>query len=299
MIHNFFIVDIERRSILFHKKYWNKRVGRRILGQFMNSLKEIISETKRYPDFPIFIYDNQFVHCVFEFQKKPILFTFVADSVDDASIIKDKLICLVNEIKKKCRKLIDCLSDEECTREIEKIVDKYVITKLKVSLVGEGGVGKTTLLRLIKGENPIRKYIPTVAVGIEEVEAMRYGTYSIVVWDFAGQEIFRKLWNLYVRGSDIIFLVCDSTLPGVISAREILKFIKGRSSNVKIWAIANKQDLPNALSPRLIEKILGVRTFGMVAIDPKNRERVIHLIRSAIAEYIGDKRVRPPPPELK
>lgn len=287
MIHNVYVIKFSTREIYFHKQYWTYNVSDFQLKQFLNSLKRLEKSIGYFPDIPIYIYDAQFVY----YLDGDILFVFVSNSTDSPILLKERVVGLVRFY----RDLMKEYSSGKVQRDqfwvkFEELLDKQVITRLKVSLVGEGGVGKTTLLKLIRGEEPPTKYIPTIAVGIEEVEATRYGTYSIIVWDFAGQERFRKLWRLYFKGSDIIFLVCESNLRGVMEAKKILDFIRREVVNLHLWVIANKQDLPGALDPSLISKILGVRSFGMVATDPENRERILRILRSAVAEYVGERK---------
>jgi small GTP-binding protein len=179
------------------------------------------------------------------------------------------------------------ISDSDNPQPIEDLIDNYIMSKLKVSLVGEGGVGKTTLLRLLKGSAPPTEYVPTIALSIEQIEATRYGTYSIILWDFAGQERFRRLWTIYFRGSDIVFIITDSTLNNVIATKEILDVIRKDAPGVPVWAIANKQDLEGALSPELVERILGIPAFGMVAIDQARKEEMMQILLDAVDKYIG------------
>ncbi len=40
---------------------------------------------------------------------------------------------------------------------------------------------------------------------------------------------------------------------------------------MQIIIIANKQDLPGAMKPESVQDLLGSPTYGMVAIDPKQR----------------------------
>ncbi|MGQ4913981.1 MAG: ADP-ribosylation factor-like protein [Candidatus Asgardarchaeia archaeon] len=293
MIHNVFVIKYSTREIYFHKQYWHYTVSNYQLRQFLSSLKQLQKATGYFPSMPIYISDAQFVY----YLDGDILFVFVSNSNDSSTLIKERVLNLVRYYRKLLKEYSSGnVQQSEFWKKFEELLDEQVITKLKISLVGEGGVGKTTLLKLIRGETPPTKYIPTIAVGIEEVEATRYGTYSIVVWDFAGQERFRRLWRLYFKGSDIVFLVCESTLRGVMAAKQILDFIRSEVVNLHLWVIANKQDLPGALPPTLIGKILGVKAFGMVATDPDNRERILQILRSAVAEYIGDKKKATFPP---
>lgn len=89
----------------------------------------------------------------------------------------------------------------------------------------------------------------------------------------SGQERFKHMWKDFLRGSGLTVVVLDSTEDNISKTREIIE----RFSNYlgsKIIAIANKQDLPEALSAQDVQDKLGIRTYGMSAIVPKLRERL-------------------------
>jgi small GTP-binding protein len=167
------------------------------------------------------------------------------------------------------------------------VIESSIITKLKIALVGEGGVGKTTTLHLLLGDTPPTQYVPTIALNLETVENIRFGNYSLVLWDFAGQERFRKLWRFYFHGADVIFLVCDSSLRNVIISKDILKLIRRDAPKVPLFGIANKQDKPNVMKPEVVQKILGVPTYPMVAIDKSRRDEMLRILMDAAAAYVG------------
>jgi hypothetical protein len=56
---------------------------------------------------------------------------------------------------------------------------------------------------------------------------------------------------------------------------------------VPLFAIANKQDLEGALSPELVERILGIRAFGMVAVDPNRKAEMMRILLDAVDKYVG------------
>ncbi len=176
---------------------------------------------------------------------------------------------------------------ESVQERFEELIEPHVITRLKIALVGEGGTGKTTTLHLLLGDTPPLQYVPTIALNLETVENIRFGNYSLVLWDFAGQERFRTLWRFYFHGADVIILVCDSTLRNVLISKDILKLIKRDAPKVPIIALANKQDKPNAMKPEVVQKILGVPTYPMVAIDKSRRDEMLRILMTAAAQYVG------------
>ena len=187
------------------------------------------------------------------------------------------------------------------TAEFEKVLDykvdyeefvaklrDYITIPLKISLLGFGGVGKTTFATLLSGGTPPIKYEPTVTFGLFKLKGIRFGTYQVVIWDLAGQEIFHKLWSLYLRDSRVVFLITDSTVGNVLESKKLVEFIRRERLDVKMRAIANKQDLVGAMSPKLVERILGIKAEGMVAIDVRNRQKAIDLIRKALEDLDED-----------
>jgi small GTP-binding protein len=180
----------------------------------------------------------------------------------------------------------------------DKIIRPFVHSKLKIALVGEGGVGKTTTLHLLMGKRPPEQYIPTIALGMEVIENIHFATYSLVLWDFAGQERFRKLWKLYFQGADVVFLLTDSTLRNILVSKDIFSMIRRDAPNVPIVVIANKQDLPNALDPSIIERLIGAETHPLVAVDLSYRDDILKILLDTAARHVNVQVPDVPPEEL-
>lgn len=155
-------------------------------------------------------------------------------------------------------------------------------SKQKICLIGEGGVGKTSLLSLLQGRDLPKDRTPTV--GLEVEDSVLNGK-NCAIWDLGGQERFKFMWNDFVRGAGLAILVCDSTEQNVKKTKAIYDRFE-RSFGTKIIAIANKQDLPGALSAHEIQKRLGgLKTYGMTAIRPELKQRMKEILEYEIATY--------------
>ena len=155
-------------------------------------------------------------------------------------------------------------------------------TKSKICIVGEGGVGKSSLLSLLQGKEVLKERDPTI--GLEVDESVLNGR-KCSIWDLAGQERFKFMWQDFLRGAGLTVLVCDSTRDNVEQTKRIYDRFE-RTLGTKIIAIANKQDLPGALSAREVQKKLGgLKTYGMSAIRPELRERMKEILEYEISTF--------------
>ena len=255
-------------------------VTQEALLEFVATREEIKNSQDDYTELPLIIGDHKF-HGL-DWVGDTIL-VFVTDKGEEEGNIYEKM----REASGALRKVLAKSGLGAVTDRYGKIIEPSVTTRLKIALVGEGGVGKTTTLHLLLGDTPPLQYVPTIALNLETVENIRFGNYSLVLWDFAGQERFRNLWRFYFHGADVIFLVCDSTLRNVIISKDILKLIKRDAPKVPVFAMANKQDKPNAMKPEVVQKILGIPTYPMVAIDKARRDEMLRILMTAAAQYVG------------
>jgi len=157
-----------------------------------------------------------------------------------------------------------------------------ISTKQKICIIGEGGVGKTSLLSLLQGRDVPQERIPTVGLDVED--SLLNGK-NCSIWDLGGQKRFKFMWQDFLRGAGLAVIVCDSTEENVEKTKEIYDRFE-RSLGTKIIAIANKQDLPGALTAQEVQKKLGgLKTYGMSAIRPELRQRMKEILEYEIATF--------------
>ncbi|MFX0207714.1 MAG: Rab family GTPase [Candidatus Hodarchaeota archaeon] len=121
----------------------------------------------------------------------------------------------------------------------------------KICLLGDGGVGKTSLRERFLGKGFQSGYILTIgadfAVQNLEIDGMQY---KFQIWDLAGQQRFEAVRALYYKGSHGAILVFDRTRPESLYnlanwKRELFTNV-GRQITYII--LGNKSDLPNAIN---------------------------------------------------
>ncbi len=124
--------------------------------------------------------------------------------------------------------------------------------KVKVCLVGEAAVGKTSLIRRFVLDNFDDKYIQTLGTKVSkkelsslQVEPAGEMKIDMTIWDIMGQKGFRELLKeAYFYGAKGILAVCDATRKKTLE--DLDDWIEGVYSvtgKIPIEFLANKVDL--------------------------------------------------------
>lgn len=146
---------------------------------------------------------------------------------------------------------------------------------VKISLIGTGGTGKTTIRKALQGL-PIdpEERSPTVGVDVAKIDV---NGRPAALWDLGGQERFRFLWDSFTLGTDLAVFVTDSTEENVALTERLVETFR-RTMSAKVIALANKQDLPGAMAPSEVQDRLGVPTFGTVAVDQNRADELVSIL---------------------
>merc|ERR1712154_324342 len=83
-----------------------------------------------------------------------------------------------------------------------------------------------------------------------------YKNIEFTVWDIGGQHMIRPLWRHYYHGTEAVIFVVDSNDRARISGNQydLLK-------DAALLVLANKQDLPNAMSVNEISDKLDLNSL--------------------------------------
>ena len=204
-----------------------------------------------------------------------LIFIFIIGFNDNVETVKRELKKLKTEFLVSFGDIIDNL-DLSLLELFDPMIESiHKKIRTKISLVGFSGVGKTTITRLISAGLIPDTHIPTIT---GKVSTIKIGKLVFHLWDFAGQEQFSYLWSDFIYGSDAVLLITDSSLENVEKSRYFVELIKEQTPNAHAAAIANKQDLENALSVEKIENILGIKAYSMIAIEANNRDKMIQIV---------------------
>lgn len=116
----------------------------------------------------------------------------------------------------------------------------------KLVIIGDSGVGKSSLLLRFSDDQFNDSYLTTIGVDFRFRTLPIDGkNVKLQIWDTAGQERFRTITSAYYKGADGIVLVYDTTNQG--SFDNINKFWINEvesyaEKDVELLLIGNKSD---------------------------------------------------------
>jgi small GTP-binding protein len=135
-------------------------------------------------------------------------------------------------------------------KKSRKSASKHI--KRKILLLGDGAVGKTSLIRKFVTDKFDDKYIATIGTKVTKKELLlknEDGTIylTLMIWDVLGQKGYKTIQSSSFKGADGVILVCDFTREETMKSLEEywLPRMGDNLSKLKSVFVANKSDLTN------------------------------------------------------
>ncbi len=116
---------------------------------------------------------------------------------------------------------------------------------LKAVIIGDGGVGKTSLIIRHVDKKFDQEYKPTLGFDISLKTVTLEGSRAeLLIWDIGGQAIFKEIRESYLEGSHCCFLVFDLTRRETFdNIKNWLLELKRFAGDIPFILIGNKSDL--------------------------------------------------------
>lgn len=163
---------------------------------------------------------------------------------------------------------------------------KYI---LKLCLLGDGAVGKTSLVRRFVYDAFDDKYIMSFgtkvtkrSVKVEDAEI------DLMVWDILGQKNWENLHAAYYRGAVGALAVCDFTRPETLdSLTAWLESFRKVVGAMPVIILANKSDLEKKFTSEKAKEFassLGCEVLETSAKSGLNVEEAFQRISTKIME---------------
>jgi small GTP-binding protein len=159
----------------------------------------------------------------------------------------------------------------------------------KTLVVGDGSVGKTSLVRRFATGKFDADYIQTIGVNLlSKIIEVNGKKIKLHLWDTGGQEKFRNLLPKYYEGGRCGLVVYDVTKPLTLKkciwwTGEVIKYC----GKIPLILVGNKIDLERQVSTEeghSIAKSLGISFIETSAKEQVNVEKAFSLLGEMVLE---------------
>ncbi len=170
---------------------------------------------------------------------------------EDKDILRDKLKLFHKNIQEFLLKLASQeLQFDDNSKQFPETHEQSTKADFafKTIIIGDPGVGKTSMILQFTDQAFRKSYIPTIGANITEKNIFLYDTsFQMILWDLAGQSKFQKIRSLYYNGAQCVIIVFDLTKPESFeSIRNWYSDVKNNFPNfneIEVVLCGNKCDL--------------------------------------------------------
>lgn len=156
----------------------------------------------------------------------------------------------------------------------------------KVVLLGDSGVGKTSLIHKLHYGKFSGSVNPTVAASFVS-RSFKIGEsfIGLNLWDTAGQEQFRALVPAYARGAHAALVCYDSTLPASFDSMESwLHELAQFTEDCLVFIVGTKVDLEEVVASDKAQQWAELKGFKMFLTSAMSGVGVEELFQSVANE---------------
>ena len=129
---------------------------------------------------------------------------------------------------------------------------------LKIIIIGEPGVGKTSLVKKFVSGQFANDYRASIGTNLFTTKiSLNKINVSIQIWDIAGQERWIQMRHIYYKGTEGVLIVADLTRKNTFEQIEKFWYPDLKKNNISspIILLGNKSDLKKEITEEEIEAL--------------------------------------------
>ena len=164
--------------------------------------------------------------------------------------------------------------------------------EIKVILVGEMGTGKTSLINTAIGLS-FQDKLPSTTTNsiVNKVMEIKGKKYSINLWDTIGQEKYRSLTKIFMKGAKVVIFVYDITSRHTFTELDFWFKSTQEIINEKIvmGIIGNKSDLflKEEVKEEEGRQLAKEKGYDFIQTSAKNSAIFCEFLEKLVKKYLG------------
>eukprot|EP00397_Hematodinium_sp_SG-2012_P061037 GEMP01080276.1.p1 GENE.GEMP01080276.1~~GEMP01080276.1.p1 ORF type:complete len:211 (+),score=32.92 GEMP01080276.1:110-742(+) len=175
--------------------------------------------------------------------------------------------------------------------EVPALVPRQNYELVKLLLVGDSGVGKSSLIHRYTDDDFLDHFLSTVGVDFKmKMETIGAKNIKLQVWDTAGQERYCNIPEQYYRKVMGIVLVYNSSeVASFENCHNWMRQIKTHTSSVEKILVGNKIDFPRMVSRERVQAMAEEFGIPFVETSAKTGEGVQEMFHTLIKQIVDKK----------
>ncbi|XP_033123290.1 ras-related protein Rab-35-like [Anneissia japonica] len=165
----------------------------------------------------------------------------------------------------------------------------------KLLIIGDSGVGKSSLLLRFADNTFSGTYITTIGVDFKiRTIDVNNEKVKLQIWDTAGQERFRTITSTYYRGTHGVIVVYDvTTADSFVNVKRWLHEIDQNCDVVSRILVGNKNDCPEkkvveSTDAEKFAEQMGIQLYETSAKENVNVEEMFNAITELVLQQKKD-----------
>lgn len=289
MISKIFIIGA-KGDLVYSKTFFGANNQDKETIKFLTSInhigKKVIGEPIRSLNFANFYY-------MYSQDEQDNLFIIASDIKDPEEEIRSKLNLLKEEYYKQQTKLGKSGGNSIKIEAFDDFALDQIYVPPKILLVGEDGVGKSTIMNLFPGEtileldNDMNETLEK-AVNLTDLK----GITQVTIREINFQNLVERAkdYSSLLRTVNIICIVTNSGAGNLSRTMNSYNRLKAQVKKADFYILANFQDSKNsAFDPNKISESFELTTFGFSATQKDSRENIYTIIKRMLEISIIEK----------
>ncbi|MHA1715690.1 MAG: Rab family GTPase [Promethearchaeota archaeon] len=274
---------------MYSRQYGEKQVDQDLISGFLTALSSFSVEVKGGAIKSLVMEDIRFIYKMGDHET---LFVFCCDKDDLEEEVEER----IEKVKNKfCEMFADKLKDWNGNlsyfKPFDDVIDDLIAIPLKIILVGEPGVGKSTILDFFPGDAILSFDDADTAIMKKQVEVE--GIPYVNQIDFIKYDLETLMNEIrfhaeILKSADLVLLIVSSGASNVSRTKKQVKKLQSFVREGRLVCLANMQDMKDvALEPEFIQKNLGLKTYPFSAVQKDSKERFFNLIGEMLSNIFS------------
>ncbi|TFG28976.1 GTP-binding protein [Candidatus Thorarchaeota archaeon] len=162
----------------------------------------------------------------------------------------------------------------------------------KIVFLGEGAVGKTSLVGRFVYDSFEGDYLATIGTDIHlKMVQVEDTLVKLVIWDIAGQDNFAQLRRAYYMNASGAFFVFDTTRSETITRiDEWINALRAVTGDIPLVLLENKVDLESAISKNAKDEVISKHNVKLIPTSAKEDTNVEEAFKEMTAKILAKAR---------